>query len=268
MASGLALPVPAMSGAEPCTGSNSPGPEPSPSEALGSIPSEPVSIAASSLRMSPNMFSVRITSNSAGRDTSCIAALSTSMCSSGTSSPSPDAVDDLAPQPGRLEDVRLVHAGHLRAGELEADARDPLDLALGVDAGVVRGVAVEAAVAEVDAAGQLAHDQQVGALDPLALERARVEQRRAGPDRAQVGEQPEALAQAEQPLLGARPARVGGVPLGAADGGQQHGVGAPAGVEHLVGQRRAVRVDRGAADQPLVELEVARAAPARPRRRP
>ena len=57
-----------MSGAEPCTGSNSPGPEPSPSEALGSIPSEPVSIAASSLRMSPNMFSVRITSKSAGRE--------------------------------------------------------------------------------------------------------------------------------------------------------------------------------------------------------
>jgi hypothetical protein len=85
MASGFAVPLPAMSGAEPCTGSNSPGPEPSPSEALGSIPSEPVSMAASSLRMSPNMFSVRITSKSAGRETSCIAALSTSMCSRGVS---------------------------------------------------------------------------------------------------------------------------------------------------------------------------------------
>ncbi len=47
------------------------------------MPSDPVSMAASSLRMSPNMFSVRITSNSAGRDTSCIAALSTRTCSSG-----------------------------------------------------------------------------------------------------------------------------------------------------------------------------------------
>ena len=53
-----------MSGAEPWTGSNRPGPSP-PSEALGSIPIEPVSIAASSLRMSPNMFSVTITSKSA-----------------------------------------------------------------------------------------------------------------------------------------------------------------------------------------------------------
>ena len=56
-----------------------------PSDALGSMPSEPVSMAASSLRMSPNRFSVTITSKSAGRETSCIAALSTSRWSSGTS---------------------------------------------------------------------------------------------------------------------------------------------------------------------------------------
>src|SRR4051794_15269694 len=83
IASGLALPVPAMSGAEPWTGSNRPGPSP-PSDALGSMPSEPVSIAASSLRMSPNMFSVRITSKWRGAETSCIAALSTRTCSSST----------------------------------------------------------------------------------------------------------------------------------------------------------------------------------------
>ena len=49
-----------------------------PSDALGSIPIEPVSIAASSERMSPNMFSVTITSKWRGAATSCIAALSTS----------------------------------------------------------------------------------------------------------------------------------------------------------------------------------------------
>ena len=38
---------------------------------------------------------------------------------------------------------------------------------------------------------------------------------------------------------------------------EQHGVGLLAGVEHLVGQRRAVRVDRGAAEEVLLELEVA-----------
>ncbi len=55
------------------------------SEALGSMPIEPVSIAASSLRMSPNRLPVTITSNCLGALTSCIAALSTYMCSSSTS---------------------------------------------------------------------------------------------------------------------------------------------------------------------------------------
>ena len=124
-------------------------------------------------------------------------------------------------------------------------------------------------VAEVDAAGQLAHDEQVGAGDPLRAQRARVEQRRARPDRAQVGVQAEALAEAEQALLGARRVGVGRVPLRPADGAEQHGVGVAAGLEHLVGERGAVLVDRGAADQALVELELAERVqqPVAPRRR-
>ena len=154
----------------------------------------------------------------------------------------------------------------LRAGQLEGHARDALDLPHGVDAGVVCGVAVEAAVAEVDPTRELAHHEQIGALDPLALERAGIEQRRARADRAQVGEQAQALAQAEQPLLGTRLAGIRGVPLGPADGGKQHGVGATAGVEHLVGQRRAVLVDRGTAHQLVFELEVAQLGEHGPRR--
>src|SRR6188474_2040321 len=50
VASGLAASLPAMSGAEPCTGSYSalrrPSASGAPSEADGSMPSEPVSIAA------------------------------------------------------------------------------------------------------------------------------------------------------------------------------------------------------------------------------
>jgi hypothetical protein len=72
-----------MSGAEPWIGSNRPGP--APSEADGNSPSEPASTAASSLRMSPNMFSVRITSNAAGSATRRIAAVSTYTCSNRTS---------------------------------------------------------------------------------------------------------------------------------------------------------------------------------------
>lgn len=65
--------------ADPCTGSYIPVPVPRLAE--GNIPIDPVSIAASSDRISPNMFSVTITSNCFGFRTSCIAQLSTSMCS-------------------------------------------------------------------------------------------------------------------------------------------------------------------------------------------
>ena len=45
------------------------------------IPIEPVTILASSDKISPNIFSVKMTSNCFGSLTSCIAQLSTSMCS-------------------------------------------------------------------------------------------------------------------------------------------------------------------------------------------
>ena len=62
VASGLAMPWPAMSGAEPWLGSYRPCP-PAFSEAEGSMPMEPVSMAASSDRMSPNRLPVTMTSN-------------------------------------------------------------------------------------------------------------------------------------------------------------------------------------------------------------
>ena len=66
VASGFATPLPAMSGALPWLGSYRPLPFAS-SEAEGSMPIEPVSIAASSDRMSPNMLPVTTTSNALRR---------------------------------------------------------------------------------------------------------------------------------------------------------------------------------------------------------
>ncbi|MNT50838.1 hypothetical protein D3C72_1877750 [compost metagenome] len=83
VASGLARSLPAMSGAEPWLGSYRPLLFWS-SDADGSMPMEPVSIEASSDRMSPKMLPVTITSNCFGLRTSCIAALSTYMCDSST----------------------------------------------------------------------------------------------------------------------------------------------------------------------------------------
>ena len=203
--------APARTGPGPC----------SPRLAEGSMPSEPVSIAASSLRMSPKRFSVTITSKLVGPETSCMAALSTSRCSSSTPSYSGgEPGHGLAPEPRRLQHVRLVDGGDPPAplaGGLEGHAGDALDLLDRVGAVVVGAVTVPTGVTEVDAPGELPDHQQVGPLDALAAQRARLEQRLAGSHGPQVGEQAEALAQAQQPLLRSGPVGVRGVPLGTSD---------------------------------------------------
>mmetsp|Transcript_25264 Transcript_25264/g.69662 ORF Transcript_25264/g.69662 Transcript_25264/m.69662 type:complete len:200 (-) Transcript_25264:846-1445(-) len=83
MANGLALSSPAMSGADPWHGSKTPGPD-SPMDAEGSMPSDPTSMEASSLRMSPKMLPVTMVSNCLGHRMSCMAALSTYMWLSST----------------------------------------------------------------------------------------------------------------------------------------------------------------------------------------
>ncbi|MNY11504.1 hypothetical protein D3C86_1445360 [compost metagenome] len=69
---------------------------------------------------------------------------------------------------------------------------------------------------------------------------------------AQVGVQAHGLADGQQPLFGA-----GGraVPFGSADRAKQDGVGGQAGGFRFLGQGFAGRVDGGAADQVLGELE-------------
>mmetsp|Transcript_3717 Transcript_3717/g.10765 ORF Transcript_3717/g.10765 Transcript_3717/m.10765 type:complete len:210 (+) Transcript_3717:497-1126(+) len=84
IAIGLATSCPAMSGAEPCTGSNTPGPSLD-MLAEGSMPRLPVSMLAASDRMSPKMLPVTMVSNDLGLRMICIAALSTYMWDSSTS---------------------------------------------------------------------------------------------------------------------------------------------------------------------------------------
>ena len=78
-----------------------------------------------------------------------------------------DAHHRLAPEPRGLEHVRLVHGGDVRpprSGELERAPRDPLDRLRRVLAGVEgRAVRTPAAGAVVEAADELADDQQVDA---------------------------------------------------------------------------------------------------------
>ena len=101
-------------------------------------------------------------------------------------------------------------------------------------------VVARALGAEVEAAGELAHDQQV---DPL----------RAG--RPEVRVDAELLAQSEQTLFGPN-----GLPfeLGQPDGREQHRVRLAAGGERLVRQRRSLREDRVAAERMLGVLDAER----------
>ena len=131
------------------------------------MPSEPARIAASSLRMSPNMLPARITSYSAGERINCIAKASTRWWVTSTSGQAlATSVTETPPQPHRGEHVRLVDRRDLAAAPLrraQRDAGDPLDLGRRVDQRVVRHVAVALLLpgAEVDSAGQFAHEQEI-----------------------------------------------------------------------------------------------------------
>ncbi len=101
-----------------------------------------------------------------------------------------------------------------------------------------RAVFADAPRAVVEAADELADDDQVDA---------------PGMRRAQVRVDAELRAQPQEALLGPD---VGCVELGIADRALQHRVSREASRQGLVGQRRAARANRRSAEQLLVDLEV------------
>ena len=182
------MPLPAMSGAEPCTGSNMDGKRRSGSRlALAARPMLPMMIAEMSLRMSPNRFDPTTTSKLSGRRMKSIAAASTSSDSVSMSGKLRGHVAKRA--------VPQHHAEALRVGlgdrgdalllvaldrQLEREAHDPLDAAAGEDRrldGDLFGLMLvdEAADLRVLALGVLAHDDQVDvaalAAAPAAIAR-------------------------------------------------------------------------------------------------
>ena len=110
--------------------------------------------------------------------------------------PSPALLDASPLKRERIEGTDLLVVRELTGGiyfgdrGLEGDSGDAVDLVGGVDAGVPGPAILTTLVAEVDAAGELAHDEDVGAGDDLGPEWARVGERRARPDGPQVGEKP------------------------------------------------------------------------------
>ena len=195
--------------------------------------------------MSPNMFSVTMTSNCCGVVASCIAALSTSMCSTLTSGNSGAiSFDHAPPHARRLEDVRLVDRRQRTAPRLRERERPPRnarDLVGVVLARVEhRSVVADAARAEVETADELAHDEHVDvAEDGGAQVRVRVERR----------------AQAQQPLLGPH---VRSVELGIADRALQDRGRSTTRSERVLGQGISDRADCGGADEPFLHGDIGR----------
>ena len=93
-------------------------------------------------------------------------------------------------------------------------------------------------IAKVDAADELAHDDEVDALDEFRLQRRVLDERIGHLDWAQVGIEAEVLAQAEDGLLGAQ-GRVDIVPLVAADSTEENAVRRLTRLDRILRQRRA-----------------------------
>ena len=156
----------------------------------------------------------------------------------------------VAPQPRRRQHVGLVDRGDLLAAlarRREGDMGDPLDLVPGIDAQVGRIIVAIVLLAEIGAAGELAHHQYVGAGADMLLQRRKMLEAAQHARRPQVREQAEPGAELEQAGFGPLLALV---PLRPADRAGQDRVRALAGVERLGGQRHAVPVDGDAAEIP------------------
>ena len=109
-------------------------------------------------------------------------------------------------------------------------------------------------LAEIDTAGEFAHDHDVEALDQLALERGGFGQRRIAHGGAQIGEEAEILAQAQKARFRTR--LIGNIsPFRAADRTEHHRVGLVGELHGVLGDRLAMGIIGGAADQILFRLE-------------
>jgi hypothetical protein len=99
--------------------------------ALGSMPMEPVSMEASSLRMSPNMLPVTITSKPWALDQLHGGVVHVHVLQLHVGVLLVHLGDHVLPELEGLQHVGLVHAGHLLAAlarGLEGDMGDALDL--------------------------------------------------------------------------------------------------------------------------------------------
>ena len=168
----------------------------------------------------------------------------------------------LAPKLRHRQHVGLVHGSDPAFSGLRARERilgDALDFSRGIGAGVGGALSArigfQAMLAEIDVAGEFAHEIDVHVAGAVGPQRRKAPERRVQIDRAKIDVQPQRLAQRQQTGFGALGERHG-IPLGSADGAEQNGVGGPASRERFGGEGFARRVDGASAERELGEVEL------------
>ena len=190
----------------------------------------------SSVRMSPKVFSVTITSKK--RDVHEVGLHIGILLH--------DLLGHLAPQTAGSQHVGLVNDGNVTAalpGILVGHAQDALHLGAAVVVGVPGLIGALLFLAEVHAAGQLAYADEVGAAHQFVLQRRLVDEAVERLHRADVGIEAQPLAHGQQALLGAYLGRGVVVELGVAHTGKEHGIGLLTGLVRLLGEGIAHLVD-------------------------
>jgi hypothetical protein len=161
-----------------------------------------------------------------------------------------DLGHDLAPQSAGGHHVGLVERPDGRGrvlgqSEVGSETGDALDLVavVGLCVAGIAAAVVLCALAEVDAASELADDVEVHATTDLGLERRAIYERLRGKEaRAKVSVGAHFFAQLENALLRSH---LAGAPLGTANGSEENGIGSLCGLESLVGQRLSGGIDGG-----------------------
>src|SRR5579859_6851950 len=157
-----------------------------------------------------------------------------------------DMIHYLPPKSRATENIRLIHRGESLAPparQLKGVARDALDLGFGVDHRVnrrtLRGRAFDLAwPAVIQAASQLTHDDQIYAAQNLTSQGRGPGERRQRAHRANIGEEFQFFAQAEERLLWLL-LRIGSANARASNGAEEYSV-------HSLTERYCRITDRGA----------------------
>ena len=180
--------------------------------------------------------------------------------------------DDFAPENAALHDVGFFNRMHFMpplAGQFEPDRSDAANLVFVIGLRIksaalpVRHGFDTARLAEINTTRQLADNEHVETFNYIFLQRRRIQEPFEGERRAKICEEFHFLAQFQEtgfgPLVSRRV-----IVFWPADRAEQNRVGVHRGRQRIVGQRRAMCIVGGAADEILLYVKADSAVGAEP----